>query len=166
MVVAPKRLSQRVEETDRRKQDSLPEGFVFVRRGALTVKFPKRALEIIDAYEEKRMRDRLLRQRAHGRTIPQLIRLADSEEGKSERGLRDQVRLKREADAKLLKAAGTRDFKSATELAKAFSVKLEEEFQSARRRRGNSGRALDDRRSSTSVHTVSGGLPTLGRGHR
>lgn len=145
----------------------VPPGHVIVRRGAVRVVFPERAKQVIDAYEKKQGCDRVLLERAHGRTMAELLRVAETKAGKADRNLGRQVARKRAADANFLQAAGTTDFKAAVALAKAFAAKLDGELQAARRSRTARGpRPTYDDMPSTGVWTVSGGLPTLGRGHR
>lgn len=128
-----------------------------VRCGAVEVTFPRVGEEVISAYRRKRGCDRALCERARTRSIRQAIARS-----RTDHSLRRLVAEKREADRRFLEVCGTspREMRQAVGLALAYERKLEEKVRAAAIKRGKSSRRYDDRRSSTSVHTVSGGLPT------
>jgi hypothetical protein len=78
--------------------------------------------------------------------------------------LRRAIAKKHQADADFLSAAGTKHWPTAAALGRKFSDRLEDEFQAARRKRTAGGRyPVNDNDYGSSIRTVSGGLPTLGR---
>jgi hypothetical protein len=62
----------------------VPPDHVVVRRGAVQVLFPARAARIVDAYAKNRRCDAALLERAHGRTMADLLRFAKSKAGQAD----------------------------------------------------------------------------------
>ena len=148
-----------------------------VGKARVSVPLPRRAASLLAAYHDKQKADSKLLKSARAKTMRDATAAAVATTSLI---LHVALIEKRRADAQLRRAAGTDSTRAAVLLASQLESKVSavaEHLQSQRAREQrrandsrraardsqapNKGRA-DDRRKSTSIRTVSGGLPSLG----